>query len=321
MNRFLTNKKMIMLLISVLIFISLITFSLSSRGDNVVQSGANDVTGVVGRLFSKPTNAIFGVVDSVNDVQSTYEENQRLKGQLDAIHEKEAEIAALRSENQQLKDELGLQDLVTEYTVRRSNVISRNPDQWINQVIIDLGTMNGMELGMPVMNNNGLVGYISETNPTSSKVTLISNVDLSASKVSSEIILEGEETAIQGIISEYKTDTNQLVMSQITSDAEIKPGTLVTTSGLGGAFPRGLVIGEVEDVRLDEQGLERLVFIKPLSDFNNIRIVSVIERSAETVFSEKKDHSEREQEDETNSAATDDQVTPEQNQPAESGEE
>ena len=316
MNRFLTNKKMIMLLITVLIFISLITFSLSSRGGNIVQSGANDVTGVVGRLLSKPTNAIFGVVDSVNDVQSTYEENQRLKGQLDAIHEKEAAIATLKSENQQLKDELGLEELVTEYTVRRGNVISRNPDQWINQVIIDLGTMNGMERGMPVMNNNGLVGYISETNPTSSKVTLISNVDLSASKVSSEIILEEEEEAIQGIISEYKTDTNQLVMSQITSDVEIKPGTLVTTSGLGGAFPRGLVIGEVEAVRLDEQGLERLVFIKPLSDFNNIRIVSVIERSAETVFSAQKNPSE--QTDETTDASVNDQATPEQDQSAES---
>lgn len=316
MNRFLTNKKMIMLLITVLIFISLITFSLSSRGGNIVQSGANDVTGVVGRLLSKPTNAIFGVVDSVNDVQSTYEENQRLKGQLDAIHEKEAAIATLKSENQQLKDELGLEELVTEYTVRRGNVISRNPDQWINQVIIDLGTMNGMERGMPVMNNNGLVGYISETNPTSSKVTLISNVDLSASKVSSEIILEEEEEAIQGIISEYKTDTNQLVMSQITSDVEIKPGTLVTTSGLGGAFPRGLVIGEVEAVRLDEQGLERLVFIKPLSDFNNIRIVSVIERSAETVFSAQKNPSE--QTDETTDTSVNDQATSEQDQSAES---
>ena len=316
MNRFLTNKKMIMLLISVLIFISLITFSLSSRGGNIVQSGANDVTGVVGRLLSKPTNAIFGVVDSVNDVQSTYEENQRLKGQLDAIHEKEAAIAALKSENQQLKDELGLEELVTEYTVRRGNVISRNPDQWINQVIIDLGTMNGMERGMPVMNNNGLVGYISETNPTSSRVTLISNVDLSASKVSSEIILEEEEETIQGIISEYKTDTNQLVMSQITSDAEIKPGTLVTTSGLGGAFPRGLVIGEVEAVRLDEQGLERLVFIKPLSDFNNIRIVSVIDRSAETVFSAQKNPSE--QADDTTDTSVNDQATPEQDQSAES---
>ena len=316
MNRFLTNKKMIMLLITVLIFISLITFSLSSRGGNIVQSGANDVTGVVGRLLSKPTNAIFGVVDSVNDVQSTYEENQRLKGQLDAIHEKEAAIAALKSENQQLKDELGLEELVTEYTVRRGNVISRNPDQWINQVIIDLGTMNGMERGMPVMNNNGLVGYISETNPTSSKVTLISNVDLSASKVSSEIILDEEEEAIQGIISEYKTDTNQLVMSQITSDVEIKPGTLVTTSGLGGAFPRGLVIGEVEVVRLDEQGLERLVFIKPLSDFNNIRIVSVIERSAETVFSAQKNPSE--QADDTTDTSVNDQATPEQDQSAES---
>lgn len=316
MNRFLTNKKMIMLLISVLIFISLITFSLSSRGGNIVQSGANDVTGVVGRLLSKPTNAIFGVVDSVNDVQSTYEENQRLKGQLDAIHEKEAAIAALKSENQQLKDELGLEELVTEYTVRRGNVISRNPDQWINQVIIDLGTMNGMERGMPVMNNNGLVGYISETNPTSSKVTLISNVDLSASKVSSEIILDEEEEAIQGIISEYKTDTNQLVMSQITSDVEIKSGTLVTTSGLGGAFPRGLVIGEVEAVRLDEQGLERLVFIKPLSDFNNIRIVSVIDRSAETVFSAQKNPSE--QTDETTDTSVNDQATPEQDQSTES---
>lgn len=307
---------MIMLLITVLIFISLITFSLSSRGGNIVQSGANDVTGVVGRLLSKPTNAIFGVVDSVNDVQSTYEENQRLKGQLDAIHEKEAAIAALKSENQQLKDELGLEELVTEYTVRRGNVISRNPDQWINQVIIDLGTMNGMERGMPVMNNNGLVGYISETNPTSSKVTLISNVDLSASKVSSEIILDEEEEAIQGIISEYKTDTNQLVMSQITSDVEIKPGTLVTTSGLGGAFPRGLVIGEVEAVRLDEQGLERLVFIKPLSDFNNIRIVSVIDRSAETVFSAQKNPSE--QADDTTDTSVNDQATPEQDQSAES---
>lgn len=307
---------MIMLLITVLIFISLITFSLSSRGGNIVQSGANDVTGVVGRLLSKPTNAIFGVVDSVNDVQSTYEENQRLKGQLDAIHEKEAAIAALKSENQQLKDELGLEELVTEYTVRRGNVISRNPDQWINQVIIDLGTMNGMERGMPVMNNNGLVGYISETNPTSSKVTLISNVDLSASKVSSEIILDEEEEAIQGIISEYKTNTNQLVMSQITSDVEIKPGTLVTTSGLGGAFPRGLVIGEVEAVRLDEQGLERLVFIKPLSDFNNIRIVSVIDRSAETVFSAQKNPSE--QTDETTDTSVNDQATPEQDQSAES---
>lgn len=316
MNRFLTNKKMIMLLITVLIFISLITFSLSSRGGNIVQSGANDVTGIVGRLLSKPTNAIFGVVDSVNDVQSTYEENQRLKGQLDAIHEKEAAIVALKSENQQLKDELGLEELVTEYTVRRGNVISRNPDQWINQVIIDLGTMNGMERGMPVMNNNGLVGYISETNPTSSKVTLISNVDLSASKVSSEIILDEEEEAIQGIISEYKADTNQLVMSQITSDVEIKPGTLVTTSGLGGAFPRGLVIGEVEAVRLDEQGLERLVFIKPLSDFNNIRIVSVIERSAETVFSAQKNPSE--QTDETTDTSVNDQATPEQDQSAES---
>lgn len=316
MNRFLTNKKMIMLLITVLIFISLITFSLSSRGGNIVQSGANDVTGVVGRLLSKPTSAIFGVVDSVNDVQSTYEENQRLKGQLDAIHEKEAAIAALKNENQQLKDELGLEELVTEYTVRRGNVISRNPDQWINQVIIDLGTMNGMERGMPVMNNNGLVGYISETNPTSSKVTLISNVDLSASKVSSEIILDEEEEAIQGIISEYKTDTNQLVMSQITSDVEIKPGTLVTTSGLGGAFPRGLVIGEVEAVRLDEQGLERLVFIKPLSDFNNIRIVSVIERSAETVFSAQKNPSE--QADETTDTSVNDQATPEQDQSSES---
>lgn len=316
MNRFLTNKKMIMLLITVLIFISLITFSLSSRGGNIVQSGANDVTGIVGRLLSKPTNAIFGVVDSVNDVQSTYEENQRLKGQLDAIHEKEAAIAALKSENQQLKDELGLEELVTEYTVRRGNVISRNPDQWINQVIIDLGTMNGMERGMPVMNNNGLVGYISETNPTSSKVTLISNVDLSASKVSSEIILDEEEEAIQGIISEYKTDTNQLVMSQITSDVEIKPGTLVTTSGLGGAFPRGLVIGEVEAVRLDEQGLERLVFIKPLSDFNNIRIVSVIDRSAETVFSAQKNPSE--QADDTTDTSVNDQATPEQDQSAES---
>lgn len=285
MNRFLTNKKMIILLISVLIFILLITFSLHSRGANVIQSGSNDVMAVVGRLFSKPTKVVLNAADAMNDVQNTYEENQRLKKQINAISEKDATIAALKDENQQLKEELGVKDLITEYTLKSGSVISRNPDQWIDQVIIDLGTTDDIEVGMPVMNKNGLVGVISEANLTSSKVTLISNVDISASKVSSEIVI-GDEGVVHGIISEYKRDTNELIMNQITSDLEVSPGDLVTTSGLGGAYPRGLVIGEVEEVRLDEQGLQTLIHIKPLGDFNNMRVISVVKRSAETVFSD-----------------------------------
>lgn len=308
MNRFLTNKKLIVLLISVIIFISLVTLSLSG-GNNVVQDLTNDITAFVGRSFSKPADSVMTAFNSVEEIQHTFEENQVLKREIKKIYEKDAEIANLREENKQLQAELGVSDTLSEYQTVAANVISRNPDQWIENLIIDVGSDDGVNETMPVMNQNGLIGIISEANASSSKVTLITNVDESSNRVSAQINIKdrpasSEENdnddanknsnAVYGIISEYREETGDLVMTQVTSDLDIQEGNIVTTSGLGGLFPSGLVIGEVREVTLDNQGLGRVIFVKPATDFNNTKTVTVVNREAKTILPEDFEESEEE---------------------------
>jgi len=281
LNQFFTNKKLIVLLVSVILFVSLVSFSMRNTGNiPFIQQATNDITAVLGRIYSKPANAIISVFDSIDDLQDTYEENQRLKIEIDRIYERQAELNTLKDENDRLEEELDLQQSLTDYRTISGTVISRNPDNWVDQIVVDRGSQDGVEVGMPVMSGSGLIGRRSETNPTSSKVVLLTNIEQTSNQVSSEIVMEDE--TVYGIISDHNVETNQLLMSQITSTIEISEGELVQTSGLGGSIPRGLVIGEVEEVSMDSHGLAQQVYVKPSADFNNIRYVTIIHRLAES---------------------------------------
>ncbi|MCC5889534.1 MAG: rod shape-determining protein MreC [Alkalibacterium sp.] len=281
MNQFFTNKKMIILLISVIMFVSLLSLSLRS-GDSTpfLQQASNDITAVLGRAFSGPANVVTNAFESVNNLQNTYEENQRLKVEIDKLYERQAEINVLRDENFRLGEELELQNSLTDFQTISGTVISRNPDNWVDQIVVDRGSQDGVAVGMPVMSGNGLIGRISEVNPTSSKIVLLTNIEQTANQVSSEIVLD--EEIIYGLISGYDSSNDRLVMSQITSTLEISEGELITTSGLGGMIPRGLVIGEVEEVSMDSHGLAQQVYVSPAADFDNLRYVTIINRLAES---------------------------------------
>ncbi|WP_225744299.1 rod shape-determining protein MreC [Marinilactibacillus sp. Marseille-P9653] len=280
MNQFFTNKKMIVLLVSVILFVSLLSLSLTQVGSsNFVQQFTNDITAVTGRVFAKPVNAVSDLFGSIDRLQDTFEENQRLKKEIDRIYETQAELAVLRDENQIMQEELDLQNSLTDFQTITGSVISRNPDSWVDQVTIDRGSQDGLENGMSVMSNNGLVGRVIETNPTSSKVVLLTNLEGSSNQVSAEIL---SEEVINGLISGYDVESNRLIMTQITSTAEIAEGEQVITSGLGGSIPRSLVIGTVDEVTMDDHGLAQRVYIKPAADFEHIRYVTIINRTAES---------------------------------------
>lgn len=279
MNNFFNNKKLITLLVGLIAFIGILWFSFSNLGSiPYLQQIVNDITAVAGRGISKPVNAINGFFSDVNNVQDTFEENKRLKAELDGLAQMQAELATVGEENNKLKEELELQATLTEYNSITATVISRNPDMWVDQVIIDQGATHGLVNGMSVMSHNGLLGRITEVNPTSSKVTLLSTNDDDAILTSAEIILE--DGTIFGVINGFDPNRKQLIMEQITSTTTIKEGTDVVTSGLGGLVPRGLLIGTVTEVSLDRHGLGQRVYIKPTTDFEDVRFVTIIDREA-----------------------------------------
>ena len=281
LKQFFNNKKLITLLVSFIIFIGILWFSFSNFGTPpVVQQLTSDVTAVMGRIFSKPANALNNFFSDINYLEDTFKENKRLKEKVDSLAESQAELSVLREENVQLKSELDLQSSLTEYSTMTGTVISRNPDAWVDQVIVDRGSMDGLERGMSVMSKNGLVGRISEVSPTSSKVTLLSTTAPSSILTSTEIIQEDE--TIFGVLTGFDLERNELIMEQITSETEIEVGNDVITSGLGGLVPRGLLVGTITEISVDNQGLGQRVYIEPATDFKDIQFVTIINRTAET---------------------------------------
>ena len=282
MKNFFDNKKLITLLVSFIFFIGILWFSFSNFGSApYFQQITSDMTAVVGRVFSAPVNAINSFFSDVNNLQDTFEENQRLKQEVERLAETQAETTALNEENESLKEELELQSTLTDYNVLSGSVIARNPDRWVDQLIINRGSSDGLQKGMSVMSNNGLIGRVAEVNPTSAKVTLLTANEEAAVLTSTEIVQEDE--TIYGVINGFDMDRGNLVMEQITSESTIEEGTEVVTSGLGGLVPRGLLVGTVAEVSLDRHGLGQRVYIEPAADFENIRFVTIINREAEIV--------------------------------------
>ncbi len=234
----------------------------------------NDVTAVVGRFVSTPTNAMMRFTDSINDLMNTYEDNQRLKSQISSLEELEAQNEILQSENEELSALLDLQPSLVGKNVIASSVISRSPDTWLDSITIDVGTNSGIEENMSVMTESGLVGHVTEVSATSSKVQLLITENNQMKNVA--VSIQTDDGIVSGILSDYDEKTQELILKQVPNDAKVSEGNTVTTSGLGGVSPEGLIIGEVTSASSDNFGLSQSVSVKPAADFKDIRSVLVI---------------------------------------------
>ncbi|RPA59103.1 rod shape-determining protein MreC [Aerococcus agrisoli] len=275
MRRFFENKKLIVLLVSVITSFSMIAYSIFSQSNMPKPIlWVNDVTAIVGRFVSTPTNAMMRFTDSINDLMNTYEENQELKSQISSLEELEAQNQILQSENEELSNLLALQPSLVGKTVIASSVISRSPDTWVDSIVIDVGANDGIAEGMSVMTDSGLVGHVKEVSATSSKVQLLITENNQMMNVAVSVQLE--DSIVSGILTDYDEKTQELILEQVPADAKVQKGDTVTTSGLGGVSPEGLIIGEVTSTDSDNFGLSQSVRVKPAADFKDIRSVLVV---------------------------------------------
>lgn len=275
LRRFFENKKLIVLLVSVITSFSMIAYSIFSQSQMPKPIlWVNDVTAVVGRFVSTPTNAMMRFTDSINDLMNTYEDNQRLKSQISSLEELEAQNEILQSENEELSALLDLQPSLVGKNVIASSVISRSPDTWLDLITIDVGTNSNIEENMSVMTESGLVGHVTEVSATSSKVQLLITENNQMKNVA--VSIQTDDGIVSGILSDYDEKTQELILKQVPKDAKVSEGNTVTTSGLGGVSPEGLIIGEVTSASSDNFGLSQSVSVKPAADFKDIRSVLVI---------------------------------------------
>ncbi|MFV8828760.1 rod shape-determining protein MreC [Alkalihalobacterium sp. APHAB7] len=277
---FFSNKRLIVLMVSIIILVALIGYSMSDR-DRVTwpEQFMKDTVGWVQTLVSKPAQFAAGFFENLNELQGLYAENQVLKARLEEYAQVSVERNMLKAENDTLKATLEIEETLSDYRMRTATVIHRNPDRWSEFIGINRGSEHGIQRNMAVITSGGLIGKVHQVGQFSSKVQLLTDNDRT-NRVSAMV---QAEVPAYGFIEGFDPETGMLMLKKLDIDADIEVEQTVTTSGLGGVYPRGLIIGEIVEIEPDEYGLTKNAYIQPAANFYGLDYVIIIERASTTL--------------------------------------
>lgn len=278
MPQFFSNKRLILLLVGVIFLVALISFSLRDRQNaSLPEQIIKDTVGFVQSIVAKPASYLTGFVNNVDDLLNTYDENKRLKSRLEEFGTLQAKVNELKVENDKLKDLVGKKDDLRNFNPIQASVIARNPDQWEEKLILNVGSMGGVKVNMAVLTSKGLIGKIVQTTPYTSQVELLSTNN-SNYRVSA--VVANKKSEAFGLVEGFDSKRGELILKRIDSSLPVKKGDKVTTSGLGGIFPKGVLIGEITKVSTDDYGLTKLAYVKPAADFSMLDHVVIANRQS-----------------------------------------
>jgi rod shape-determining protein MreC len=191
--------------------------------------------------------------------------------------ELEAEVARLQSQvidlQQQVTETEILSALVDfaranpEYSYKAASVIGRDPSPFLSYVIINIGSNQGVQTGMPVVTEKGLVGRVDAVISEAARVQLVTDA---GSAVNVRIQQSSTEAMLVG------SSTGDLSLDMIPQEAAIQVGDVVLTSGLGGSYPANLLVGQVISVRKLQSELFQQAAIQPNVDFSQLQYILVI---------------------------------------------
>ncbi|PJF34442.1 MAG: rod shape-determining protein MreC [Candidatus Thermofonsia Clade 1 bacterium] len=223
--------------------------------------------GLLQQAFGGITRQVSEVLSTVADLQDLRRRNTELERALINFQAELVELRELRADYQRLAALQNYRGANTDKQFLAATVIGRDTTGLLRSIILDRGSRDGVRVGMPVVTELGLVGRIYRVGATTSQVQLITDTN---SFVNARLQLTRAEGAVQG------TAAGGLRMLYIPLADEVRDGDSVVTSGIGGKFPRGILIGQVTSSRLDDSKLFKEAQVRSLIDFNRLEIVLII---------------------------------------------
>lgn len=223
-----------------------------------------------------------GIIEFIN-LKDVYKENEILKKNLDRYDMIYTQNQELKKQIEELKELTNIDYVLTDYEYLNAAVINRNLGYWYDTITINKGSKDGIKKDMAVITSKGLVGKITKTTSFNSEVKLITSSN-SNNRISVIIDNNGEKS--YGILSGYDEKKNLLTVEGISDNKEIKENSIAYTSGLNDLFPSGIRVGIVKDVKKDNYGLSKIVYIEPVSNLGELNVVSILKRKDDKWFLE-----------------------------------
>ena len=262
------NKKNIILVSTILLFsLALMTLNdKQGKGTRFLDSVVGVILSPLQNFFSQTIQSVSIGIDHYFFLVGVARENDQLKLEVQRLISEKNKLVERLASQKRLAKLMAYEDDWEKKAVVAS-VIGRDATQWSKVVVINKGTQNGIRNHLAVVTDAGVIGQVIHAGPNTSKVLLI--VD-----GRSAVDALFQESRISGVVVGAGEDECKLKF--VPNTADVKVGDHVLSSGLGGIFPKGLIIGKVSQVFRKKQGLFQDITLVPSSDLSRLEEVLVL---------------------------------------------
>jgi len=260
--------------IIVLAVAALILVGAATRGGQV--SLLQNVTGVLSAPLQKVLSSTVNWFDTIYGYLYQYDslmaENESLRAQLADAQQSARDGIEASEENARLRELLYLRQKHTDYVLESAKVVLWSSSNWSSSFTISKGKTSGIELNAPVVTEYGaLVGQVTDVGENWATVSTLIDVDMS---VGAFVGATGSSGMVVGEFALMKDKVAKLTF--LADGAQIFVGDEVLTSGSGGAFPQGLVIGTISNVQTEAGGQIEYGIVQPQCDLDSLVQVFII---------------------------------------------
>lgn len=260
------------IIIVLVIMVVSVSLSFTAKVHHKVVALSNIISTVVSPASSSLAylgNKVGTGVTTVGQLFTLEQQNTDLKQKLLLYNSMKLELSELSQQNSQLRGLLDLKQKGAAWKLAAATVISRNPDDWFDTVVINRGTDSGVHSGMAVIVPQGVVGRVISSSPVTSTVMLILDP-------SSGLGAEDVQSQAAGVVDGRDPITGELTFQLFAHHPNVLPGDAVVTSSYSEYYPPGLLIGQVQSVAKTAYGLTETAIVKPSVNFNQLDDVMVV---------------------------------------------
>jgi rod shape-determining protein MreC len=264
------NRKYVLLALATVLLTVLM--SLAAQQDvqvRLVEGVFRDALAPVQRVIITGSEKITQAISFVSEVRSLGAENARLRRELEELKDRENVTREIWNENVRLRQLVGLPSAYPEYELMGARVVARDPGNWYKTIVIDRGSQSGVQENAVVLAAGGVAGRVVQVSAHTAEVLLISDQR-------SAVGAMGQLSRDMGVLQGGDGGGGQARLVYLPRTATIRPGEAVVTSGMGGVFPKGLLLGRVTEVTDEDYGLAKHAIVEPLVDLDHVEEVLVI---------------------------------------------
>ncbi len=227
-------------------------------------------------LIQRPANAVTGFFEDLTKLWSTMEENKILRSQIELISVYQAKLEEAYRDIDDLKKFNELLLSMSESETISATIIQRSMENFTNSLVINIGSADGVELGDAVISSKGLIGKVTSLSENTSVVLLLTT-ELEMNKITVKIQVDPSKTS-EAILEKYDPNTQSYLLKLLDTNSSITEGMKVVSSGSGGLFPSGLLVGTVNHVETLPNAIGLKILVEPAADFYHLNYVAVVKR-------------------------------------------